>query len=122
MSDDAQIVSIDGIDVVGKSHNYVRTLLATKERPLAIKFKNDVTSIPIANVTINTKKRNRSQFSQKKRADPNIQVPKLHLATPNRKRKRDNSCTLSPVLDVKVAADAQADEMDVDSTTDTELR
>eukprot|EP01083_Nonionella_stella_P298275 1012592_1 len=40
--DDAQIICIDGIDVMNKSVGYIRTLLATTQRPISIKFKNNL--------------------------------------------------------------------------------
>ena len=36
----AQIIAIDGISVVNKTINYIKTLLSTKQRPLSIKFRN----------------------------------------------------------------------------------
>ncbi|ETO11486.1 hypothetical protein RFI_25894, partial [Reticulomyxa filosa] len=38
----AQIIQIDGIDVVDKSFNHIRTLLATKQRPVNIIFRNSI--------------------------------------------------------------------------------
>jgi len=113
--DDAQIIAIDGIDVVDKSMSYIRTLLATEQRPILIKFKNRLNEtdgdsqqenglhseeqppsqqlqplddqVNLQNITI-SKKRQR-QITKPK-------VMKLNYATPDKKRQKKVQ-TLSPI-------------------------
>merc|ERR1712129_501678 len=119
VGDDAQIIAIDGIDVMDKSVGYIRTLLATEQRPIAIKFKNDmelqeeveplsekptngnlnastvstasVLSDPFVNIT--TKKRKKRDIVK-----PKIKVKGVNgYASPNKKRHKRNMNKLSPV-------------------------
>merc|ERR1711933_170794 len=128
VADNAQIISIDGLDCVDKSVGYIRTLLATEQRPIAIKFKNnledscrdgDKPSIGDLNVSavstssvlsdtfvnVTTKKR-------KKRDIVKPKVKKLNYATPNKKRHKRNLSSLSPINADENACD---DKMDVDN-------
>merc|ERR1712039_480850 len=118
VGDNAQIVAIDGIDVIDKSVGYIRTLLATKQRPIAIKFKNNVepkeelhsldkSSIGNANALDSSAVSTTSVLSDsfcnittKKRKKRDIVKPKikrLNYASPNKKRHKRNVNKLSPL-------------------------
>merc|ERR1712228_956801 len=120
VSDDAQIIAIDGIDVVDKSVGYIRTLLATEQRPISIKFKNnldDNKENPVINNLDNSTLSTSSVLSdsycnittkkRKKRDIVKPKVKKLNYATPNAKRHKRNVQNLSPINNDKMDVDVE---------------
>merc|ERR1712130_416130 len=97
VTDDAQIMAIDGIDVMDKSVGYIRTLLATEQRPISIKFKNNLDESKenevqnLDNSTVSTTSVLSDSFcniTTKKRKKRDIVKPKvkrLNYASPNKK-------------------------------------
>merc|ERR1712233_252220 len=130
VGDNAQIVAIDGIDVIDKSVGYIRTLLATKQRPISIKFKNDLEQkeelqsldkSSIGNLdssTVSTTSVLSDSFcniTTKKRKKRDIVKPKikrLNYASPNKKRHKRNMNKLSPL---NTGNESENNKMDVDT-------
>jgi len=113
--DNAQIVEIDGIQVIDKSAGYIRTLLATKQRPISIKFKNIISDEGeeenISNIS--------NTVNPKKRKTPD-KIAKLDYATPNKKRhKKGSNIMLSPIKGSE-REQPQSANMDVDTLSDIE--